>query len=54
VLWGAFNLAIGYLLMCRVGDFNLHRTFEVLALGLGGLLMAVLLARLFGRLYGGQ
>jgi hypothetical protein len=54
VLWGTLNLAIGYLLVCRVGDFNLHRTSEVLALGLGGLLMAVLLARLFGRLYGGQ
>jgi hypothetical protein len=54
VLWGTLNLAIGFLLVCRVGDFNLHRTSEVLALGLGGLLMAVLLARLFGRLYGGQ
>jgi hypothetical protein len=54
VLWGAFNLAIGYLLVCRVGGFNLHRTSEVLALGMGGLLMAVLLARLFGRLHAGQ
>ena len=52
VVWGTLNLAIGYLLVCRVGDFNLHRTSEVLALGLGGLLMAVMLARLFGRLYG--
>ena len=54
VLWGTLNLAIGYLLVCRVGNFNLHRTSEVLALGVGGLLMAVMLARLFGRLYGGQ
>jgi len=54
VLWGALNLAIGYLLVGRVGDFNFHRTSHALALGVGGLLMAVMLAQLFGRLYGGQ
>ena len=54
VLWGTLNLAIGYLLVGRVGDFNLHRTSDVLALGAGGLLMAVLLAWLFGSFYGGQ
>jgi hypothetical protein len=26
VLWGLFNLAVGYLLVCRVGNFNLRKT----------------------------
>ena len=53
VLWGAFNLVIGYLLVCRVGAFDLRRTRHVLVAGLGFLLMAVMLARAFGRFYGG-
>lgn len=54
VLWGAFNLAIGYLLICRVGTFELRRTRHVLVAGLGGLLMAVISAYAFGRFYGGH
>jgi hypothetical protein len=53
VLWGAFNLIVGYLLVCRVGQFDLRRTRHVLLAGAGGLLMAVMLARTFGRLHGG-
>jgi len=53
VLWGAFNFAVAYLLLCRVGDFELRRTSNVLTAGIGGLFMAVLLARAFGRFYGG-
>jgi hypothetical protein len=49
VLWGAFNLAIGYLLVCRVGQFELRRTRHVLVTGIGGLLMSLMLA---GRFYG--
>lgn len=30
VLWGLFNLAIGYLLVCRVGSFDLRKTPHVL------------------------
>jgi hypothetical protein len=52
VLWGAFNVAIGYLLVCRVGEFYLHQTYSVLTLGAGGLLMGVQLAQWFGRAYG--
>ena len=26
VLWGSFNLAVGYLLVCRVGSFDLRKT----------------------------
>jgi hypothetical protein len=54
VLWGTLNLAIGCLLVGRVGEFHLYRTTDVLALGVRGLLMAVMLARLFERIYGGQ
>lgn len=53
VLWGAFNLAIGYLLLCRVGTFELRQTRHVAVAGAGALLMAVMLARVFGRFYAG-
>lgn len=53
-IWGFVNLVIGYLLIVRVGDFDLHATADVLALGLGILLMAIVTARLFGRLHGGN
>ncbi len=53
VLWGFFNLAVGYVLVCRVGKFDLRDTRQVLVLGVGVLLMAVMLARAFGRFYGG-
>src|ERR1700722_672682 len=53
VLWGFCNLAVGYVLVCRVGTFELRRTRHVLILGLGVLLMAVMLARTFGKFHGG-
>jgi hypothetical protein len=54
VLWGAFNLVIGYLLVFRVGDFLIRDIWGVLALGIGGLVMAVMLAWNFGKIYGGK
>jgi hypothetical protein len=54
VLWGVFNLAVGYVLVCRVGHFDLQSTDHVIALGLGVLLMGVITARLFGRFHGGN
>ena len=53
VLWGSFNLAVGYVLVCRVGTFELRQTRHVVAFGLGALLMAIMLSRAFGRFYGG-
>jgi hypothetical protein len=53
VLWGACNLVIGYLLICRVGNFELRRTRHVVVAGLGSLLMALMSSRAFGRFYGG-
>lgn len=54
VFWGFFNLVVGYLLVCRVGDFALRDTVDVVALGLGILLLAVTTARRFGRFNGGN
>ena len=53
VLWGLLNLAIGYLLVCRVGSFELRKTRHVVWLAVGILVMSLMLARTFGRLHGG-
>ncbi len=50
VLWGLFNVVIGYLLVYRVGSFSLRSTPDVVVLGIGALLMAVMLARTFAPL----
>ena len=54
VLWGFFNLAVGYVLTCRVGNFDLRSTAHVIALGLGAVLLGLMCARLFGRFHGGN
>ena len=53
VLWGFFNLIVGYLLVCRVGAFELRNAVHAAAVGSGALLLALGLARRFGRLNGG-
>jgi hypothetical protein len=53
-LWGLFNLTIGYLLVCRVGNFDLRKTLHVLVLGAGILLMSLNLAHYFGQFHGGM
>jgi hypothetical protein len=54
VLWGFLNLAIGYVLTCRVTDFDLRSTDQAVAAGLGILLTGVFSARHFGRFNGGN
>jgi hypothetical protein len=54
VLWGFFNLVVGYLLVCRVGNFDLRSTCDVIAVGLAALLCGLMLARGFGRFHGGN
>ena len=54
VLWGAFNAAVGYLLICQVGDFNLRNPIHILVAASGTVPMAVMLARAFGRFHGGN
>ena len=54
VLWGFFNVIVGYLLVCGVGEFALLDTADVVALGLGALLLSLFLARRFGQFHGGN
>jgi hypothetical protein len=53
VFWGLFNLAVAYVLICRVGSFSLLNTSHVLALGAGIALISLMSARGFGRFHGG-
>jgi hypothetical protein len=54
VFWGFFNLAVGYVLVWRVGNFDLLSTVDVVVAGLGILLMSMFCARHFGRFHGGN
>lgn len=54
VLWGFFNIAAGYVLVFRIGDFGVRNTADVLACGAGVLLIALFSARHFGRFHGGN
>jgi hypothetical protein len=53
-LWGFLNLVVGYVLIGRVGNFDLRSTDHAMASGLGVLLMGVMMARMFGRFHGGN
>ena len=54
IIWGFFNLVVAYLLVFRVGNFDLRETRDAAALGLGTLLLSIGLARHFGRFNGGN
>ncbi|WP_042304102.1 hypothetical protein [Paraburkholderia kururiensis] len=54
VLWGFLNLVVGYLLLCRVGNFDLRDTGDAIALGLGALALSLPTAQHFGRFHGGN
>src|ERR1039457_3741388 len=49
VMWGFFNLALAYVLICHVGDFNVRSIAHTATLGLGLLLMGLMSVRHFGR-----
>ena len=53
VIWGTANAVVGYLLLYRVGSFTLAQSREVLIVGVGGFLLALMLSRAFGQIYGG-
>ncbi|MFI5298385.1 MAG: hypothetical protein ACHREM_09825 [Polyangiales bacterium] len=53
VLWGFFNLVVGYLLVCRVGTFELRKTSHAVTFAVGVLLMGLMSAWAFGRFHGG-
>ena len=54
VLWGFANFVVAYLLIARVGNFDLHAADQVIAAGAGILLAGVMAARSFGRFHGGN
>ena len=54
VVWGVLNLAVAYLLTCRVGDFSPRSTGDAASLGLGFLLIGLFSARHFGGFHGGN
>jgi hypothetical protein len=54
VVWGFFNAVVAYLLVVRVGNFDIRSTRDVLALAAGALLISLFSARHFGQFQGGN
>lgn len=54
VLWGFLNLIAAYVLLVRVGDFDIHNIAHVGAAGLGMLLIGIQLSLHFGKFNGGN
>ena len=54
VMWGFANLVITYLLVCRVGNFELRETHSAVPFGAGILAGVITCARLFAHLHGGS
>lgn len=54
VLWGSFNLVVAYVLLGRVGRFDLLANADAITAGAGLVLASVMLARSFGRFHGGH
>ena len=52
--WGTFNIVIGYVLVLRVGTFDLRDTWDAVAFGAGFFLIGTMSARLFGPFHGGD
>ncbi|MCY1056947.1 hypothetical protein [Nannocystis sp. SCPEA4] len=54
VVWGVTNLFVAYLLLLRVGSFDLRRWSHFAPFAAGFVAMALLLARALGPLHGGN
>lgn len=54
VLWGAFNLVVAYVLLLRVGVFDLRDSAHAAVTGAGGLVIALQSAWHFGQFHGGN
>ena len=50
VLWGSFNFIVGVILL-RAGRFDSKRLVAMATVGIGGILMAVMLANAFGQVF---
>jgi hypothetical protein len=54
VVWGFSNGVVSYLLVAQVGAFNPRAIRDVVAFGLGALLLSIFSARHFGQFHGGN
>ena len=54
VVWGWFNLAVGYVLIFQVGAFDLRDAKDVAVVGFAGLIKSLGGARQMGRFHGGN
>ena len=54
VLWGIFNAAAAYVLLLRVGTFDLRSPACIAPFALGALLISLFAARHFGQFHGGN
>jgi hypothetical protein len=54
VLWGFFNFIVAHVLLCDVVRFDIESIPQFAVVAVGGLLMALLLAMNFGKVYGGS
>lgn len=54
VLWATFNVVVGYLLVCHVGEFHLRNITDIVVTGVGALALSVLTARVFGERLAGK
>jgi hypothetical protein len=54
VLWGFINLFIAWLLLIRLGGFDIHEWTHVSMALVGALIMSMNLARHFGKFHGGR
>jgi hypothetical protein len=49
VIWGTINFVISYLLLYHVFEIHLYQWLDVLIFGVGGFIMAFMLAAVFGK-----
>ncbi len=54
VVWGTFNAVVAYVLVARVGIFELRNAIHIVPFGVGALLISVFMSRHFGQFYGGN
>ena len=54
MLWGLGNLVVAYLLLCKVGSFDLENVLHVASFALGMLALGLVHALHFGGLNGGR
>jgi hypothetical protein len=54
VLWGFLNFVLAYLLLLRVGQFDLRSIASIVPLAAGALVISLHAARHFGQFHGGN